>query len=161
MWEHPGITPRSEFNIVWCSTVYHAQSSGGRAQKRVWGYFGDVWWFGTLSKTWQLPLRLLELSQLCPIRRDGHPQASLWTGGGVFHSSQLCRGRHWQDKKHYPTSQNFIGFFAHLSQNQLVAKQMFTCHGQPLLHLTAPGLFPCTPSAKHPLLLQMADCLSH
>lgn len=67
------------------------QSSDGRLQKLVWGHFGGVWWFVTLSKIWQLSLRLLDLSQLCPIRRDWHPQASVWTGGG-FQIRASCVG---------------------------------------------------------------------
>lgn len=50
----------------------HVQSLGG---KWVWGCFGGLWWFMTLSKTWQLPLPS-QLSQFCSLRRGECP----WPG---------------------------------------------------------------------------------
>lgn len=66
------------FYTVWCNTVDHVQSSGGRPQKLVRGNSRGLWWFMTPLKTWQLPLMPVWLSQLCPVRRDENLQACVW-----------------------------------------------------------------------------------
>lgn len=64
-WEHPGTTLAGR----------SFQSSGGRLQKWVWVHFSGVLWVVRPSKTWQLPLRSTQVSQLCHIRRDEQCQA--------------------------------------------------------------------------------------
>lgn len=135
IWEHPGIIPRSEFNIVWCSTVDHAVLRWKAPEISL----GALWGCLMVCDTFQDMTAVSQVTGLKPVmphQKRLTPSGFCVNRRGFSNPSQLCRGRHWQDKKHYPTSQNLIGFFAHLSQNQLVAKQMFTCQGHPLLHLT-------------------------
>lgn len=56
----------------------------------------------TLPKTAEPALTAVQLSQLCPTRRDEHPQDLLWRREGVLLLSCVGEG-HWHDKKHLPT----------------------------------------------------------
>lgn len=102
--------------------------SDARPQKLVWEHFGGFLCFMTHSKTCQCssasyapsegPWNVsgLFVNMSIPI-----PSQVMGVGdlGDFFHVSQLFKGGHWHDTKHYPTYQDLllISLFPFLAQN--------------------------------------------
>lgn len=169
MCEHTGISPRGEFNIVW---IQHHGSCTILWWKALEISLGELWGSLIVYDTLQDKTAASQVTVVKPImlHQKGWTLLDLCANRrGSFHTWASCVGEDTgKTKTPIPPRRSLLAFMshslllAHLSQNQLVAKQRFICHGHPLVPLpSAPGLFPCTSSAKHPLLLQMADCLSH
>lgn len=186
-WEHSKNSPAGKFDTLSWHSMQQYRSHvvlWRRAQKLVWGHFRGLWQSLTPSKTWQLfPCSWASYApsgemNTCDIQR------------GVLYPSQLCKGGHWHDKKHYSSSTGSVsyplsGFSLIWLRPQAVAKERLVCCGHvlvmgcvctPLLLLCRSALSPphlqklsSSPSveelkpglSKPPLLVQMADCLSH
>lgn len=86
---------------------------------------GALWWFMTLSGTLQLPLKLMLLSQLCPIRKIDvlrptcECESLLWVrlslrAGWEFYSwAWVCaRESNWHDKTQHPFSAGSASYLA-------------------------------------------------
>lgn len=144
MWECPGAFPGiGSFTFIALSIM---------------GHFRGLWWFITPSKTWQLSLRSAQLRQLCPIKRVEYLQVNVPISPSErsFHTWASCvRAETGMTKERYPTLKDLflIGLFPPLGQNPAFSLWWWVC--TPF----APGLSPWTPSAKHPLLCQMANSL--
>lgn len=152
---------------VCCNIVDHAQPSGGRPQELVCGCFWHLWQAMTIMscKIWQLPLMQCSWANYVPSERMNTfgpmmnatlTQYLLWWEGGLLQLSQLCKGGHWNDKKPARLSRVclLLAFWLIRGQNPACSPWWW------VLTPSAPKWFPCTLSAKSPLLLQMVNYLS-